>query len=77
MPNPTAKPTALNGAIIDSVTQANTKVVNEAPAMAMGNLYLAVSRALGPNAGSPQQANVYPPSATISNKPTGDSEDKL
>lgn len=76
MPNPTAKPTALNGAIIDAVTQANTKVVNEAPAMAMGNLYLAGSRALGPNTGSPQQANVCQPSALIPNKPAGDSEDK-
>jgi hypothetical protein len=76
MPNPTTKPTALNGAIIDSVTQANTKVVNEAPAMAMGNLYQAASQTLGKNLGLAQQANVWPPSATIPNKPTWDSEDQ-
>ena len=77
MPNPTAKPTALNGAIIDAVTQANTKVVNEAPAMAMGNLYQAVSQALAKNIGAVQQANVVVPSAMMPNKPAGDSEDKL
>ena len=41
-----AFPTALNSQITDSVTQANLKVVGDAPAMAMGNLYVATSQAL-------------------------------
>jgi hypothetical protein len=72
MPNSATKPTVLNGAIIDAVTQANTKVVNEAPAMAMGNLY----QALAKNIGAAQQANVGGPSASTPIKPAGDSEDK-
>lgn len=76
MPNPTPKPTMLNEAIIDAVTQTNTKVVNEAPAMAMGNLYQAVSQALAKNNGSAQQANVVVSPATMPMKPAGDSEDK-
>lgn len=35
-----AFPTAVNSQITDSVTQANVKVVGEAPAMAMGNLFV-------------------------------------
>lgn len=34
-----AFPTSVNGQITDSVTQANTKVLGEAPAEAMGNLF--------------------------------------
>ncbi|MEH6345781.1 MAG: RebB family R body protein [Bermanella sp.] len=41
-----AYPTAVNDQITDSVTQVNTKVLGEAPAMAMGNVYLATSQAL-------------------------------
>jgi hypothetical protein len=41
-----AFPTALNSQITDSVTQANTKVLGDAPAMAMGNLFVATSQAL-------------------------------
>jgi hypothetical protein len=41
-----AFPTAVNDQITDSVTQANVKVLGEAPAMAMGNLYQATAQAL-------------------------------
>ena len=41
-----AFPTAVNDQITDSVTQANTKVLGTAPAMAMGNLYQATAQAL-------------------------------
>ncbi|HVJ02151.1 MAG TPA: RebB family R body protein [Sphingomonas sp.] len=41
-----AYPTSTNDQITDSVTQANTKVLGEAPAIAMGNLYQASAQAL-------------------------------
>jgi hypothetical protein len=41
-----AFPTAVNSQITDSVTQANTKVLGDAPAMAMGNLFQATAQAL-------------------------------
>ncbi len=41
-----AFPTAVNDQITDSVTQANTKVLGDAPAVAMGNLYQATAQAL-------------------------------
>ena len=41
-----AFPTAVNSQITDSVTQANTKVLGDAPAIAMGNLYQATAQAL-------------------------------
>ncbi len=41
-----AFPTAVNDQITDSVTQANTKVLGDAPAVAMGNLYVATAQAL-------------------------------
>lgn len=41
-----AYPTAVNSQITDSVTQANTKVLGDSPAMAMGNLMIATSQAL-------------------------------
>ena len=41
-----AFPTAVNSQITDSVTQANTKVLGDAPAVAMGNLYQATAQAL-------------------------------
>jgi len=53
-----AFPTSVNDQITDSVTQANVKVLGDAPAMAMGNLYQATSQALGNaahNATSAQQ----------------------
>jgi hypothetical protein len=39
--------TAVNSQITDSVTQVNTKVLGDAPAVAMGNLFVATSQALG------------------------------
>jgi hypothetical protein len=41
-----AFPTAINSQITDSVTQANTKVLGDAPAVAMGNLFVSTSQAL-------------------------------
>lgn len=42
-----AFPTADNSQITDSITQANTKVLGDSPAMAMGSLYMPTSQALG------------------------------
>jgi hypothetical protein len=42
-----AFPTAVNAQITDSVTQANVKVLGDAPAVAMGNLYQATAQSLG------------------------------
>ncbi|MBS1772051.1 MAG: RebB family R body protein [Bacteroidetes bacterium] len=39
-------PTPVNSYITDSVTQVNTLVLGDAPAVAMGNLYIATSHAL-------------------------------
>ena len=41
-----AYPTAVNDQITDSVTQANVKVLGEAPAIAMGSLYQATAQSL-------------------------------
>ena len=41
-----AFPTAVNSQITDSVTQANVKVLGDAPAIALGNLYQATAQAL-------------------------------
>ena len=41
-----AFPTAVNSQITDSISQANLKVIGDAPAMGMGNLYIATSQAL-------------------------------
>jgi hypothetical protein len=53
-----AFPTAVNDQVTDSVTQANVKVLGDAPAVAMGNLYQATAQALanaGHNATTAQQ----------------------
>ncbi|TDF41467.1 glycerol-3-phosphate dehydrogenase [Alteromonadaceae bacterium M269] len=42
-----AFPTSVNSQITDSVTQANVKVLGDAPALSMGNLMQATSQALG------------------------------
>jgi hypothetical protein len=55
-----AFPTSVNSQITDAVTQANVKVLGDAPAFAMGNLYQAVAQALGnavQNATNAQQQN--------------------
>jgi hypothetical protein len=41
-----AFPTAVNSQVTDSVTQVNTKVLGDSPAIAMGNLFVATSQAL-------------------------------
>lgn len=38
---------SVNSQITDAVTQANVKVLGDAPAMSMGNLYQIVSQSLG------------------------------
>ena len=57
-----AFPTAINSQITDSVTQVNTKVLGDAPATAMGNLFVATSQALSNAAhnatSAQQQSNV-------------------
>ncbi|WP_125784298.1 RebB family R body protein [Pseudoalteromonas rubra] len=45
-----AFPTAVNSQITDAVTQVNTKVLGDTPAVAMGNLMLASSQALASTA---------------------------
>jgi len=55
-----AYPTAVNSQITDSVTQANVKVLADAPAIALGNLYQATAQALANaahNATMAQQQN--------------------
>lgn len=42
-----AENTAVNSQVTDSVTQSNTQVLGIAPAVAMGNLYQAMSHASG------------------------------
>lgn len=41
-----AFPTAVNDQITDSITEANTKVLGDSPAEAMGHLFVATSQAL-------------------------------
>ncbi|BFM50401.1 RebB family R body protein [Marinomonas sp. THO17] len=59
----------VNEQITDSVTQVNTKVVGETPAMAMGNLLLSTSQALGTAAhnatAAQQQAQITMQAATV------------
>ena len=63
-----AFPTAVNDQITDSVTQANTKVLGNAPAVAVGNLYQATAQALANAAhnatNAQQQSYVTAQSAT-------------
>ena len=41
-----AYPTHANSSVTDSITQANTTVIGDSPAIAMGNVYIATSQAL-------------------------------
>jgi predicted lipoprotein with Yx(FWY)xxD motif len=62
-----AENTAVNSQITDSVTQVNTKVLGDAPAIAMGNLFQATSQALSLaalNATSAQQQSNMTAQAT-------------
>lgn len=55
-----AFPTSVNNQITDSVTQANVKVLGDAPAIALANLYQATAQALSNaahNATNSQQQN--------------------
>lgn len=62
-----ASPTAVNDQITDSITQANTKVLGDAPAIAMGNLFQSTSQAMSLaalNATNAQQQNNMTAQAT-------------
>ncbi|MFC1222730.1 RebB family R body protein [Pedobacter sp. BG31] len=63
-----AFPTAVNSQITDSVTQANTKVLGDAAAIAMGNFFQATSQAMANAAHnastSQQQSNITAQAAT-------------
>lgn len=63
-----AFPTLVNSQITDSVTQANVQVLGDAPAIAMGNLYLATAQALSNAAHNAttmqQQTNITAQAAT-------------
>ncbi|NCI49451.1 glycerol-3-phosphate dehydrogenase [Sediminibacterium roseum] len=55
-----AESTAVNDQITDSITQVNTKVLGDAPSIAMGNLFVATGQALSLaalNATNAQQQN--------------------
>lgn len=64
-----ADPTAVNSQITDAVTQTNVKVLGEAPAMAMGNLFVSTSQALSNAAHNAtitqQQTNVTMQASTM------------
>ena len=64
------QPSEVNGAIVDAVTIANTKVLAEAPAMAMGSLYQTIGNSVAMAAANAvyaqQQANVgYQSASTL------------
>lgn len=63
-----AFPTFVNDMITDSITQVNTKVIGDAPAVAMGNFFQATAQALANAAhnatSSQQQTNVTAQAAT-------------
>lgn len=63
-----AFPTAVNSQITDAVTQTNVKVLGDAPAIALGNLYQATAQALANAAhnatNSQQQSYVTSQAAT-------------
>jgi len=65
-----AFPTSVNDQITDSVTQANVKVLGDAPAIALGNLYQATAQALSNAAhnatSAQQQATITMQAATTS-----------
>lgn len=62
-------PNSVDGAITDSVTQVNTKVLGDTPATAMGNLMMPTSQAIAAGAqnlvSGQQQANVMYQAATV------------
>ena len=66
--NQSSQPQTVNAAIIDSITATNTKVLAEAPAMAMGSLYQTIGNSVAMAAANAvyaqQQANVTYQSAS-------------
>jgi hypothetical protein len=55
-----AFPTSVNDQITDAITQANVKVLGDAPAQAMGSVFQAMAHSIGlvfENAASQQQQN--------------------
>ena len=64
-----AEALTVNSQVTDSVTQVNTKVVGETPAMAMGNLLMSTSQALSNAAhnatAAQQQAAITMQAATV------------
>ena len=69
-----AFPTAVNSQITDAVTQANVKVLGDAPAIALGNLYQATAQALANAAHNAttaqQQSTIAAQAATTMGVPT-------
>jgi hypothetical protein len=68
--NQSTQPQTVNAAIIDSITATNTKVLAEAPAMAMGSLYQTIGNSVAMAAANAvyaqQQANVtYQAASTL------------
>ncbi|WDE10120.1 RebB family R body protein [Thalassomonas haliotis] len=64
------QPEIVNGAVIDAVTATNTKVLAEAPTMAMGSLYQTIANSVTMAAANAvyaqQQANItYQGAATL------------
>ncbi len=63
-----AEALTVNAQITDSVTQANVKVLGDAPAQAMANLYQSIGSSIGLAAGNAvtaqQQANIVHQAAT-------------
>lgn len=59
----------VNESITDSITQTNTKVLADAPAMAMGNLYTAIGQAMSlasnNSTSAQQQAQITVQAATV------------
>jgi len=68
MMSDTTQPTTVNSQITDAVTITNTKVLAEAPAMAMGSLYQTIGNSVAMAAANAvyaqQQANVTYQAAT-------------
>ena len=64
-----ATPTAVNDQITDSVTQANVKVLGDAPAMSLGHIYQTLAHSTGlsfQNAvAAQQQMNMAAQAATV------------
>lgn len=61
--------TTVNGQVTDSITQISTQVLGDAPAIAMGNLFMATSQALSLAAlnatNAQQQNNITAQASTI------------